>query len=290
MLQQMFRTAIHAEIENIVRQHLDAFAQGDFDTWGAQLAPDVFFTAADPEEVFSNHEAAIAEMHRDFDPAFDDGLKIEIQPQSFHIGSSADGSAAWIATPLEYTVSFGEESISFVLRHTDVLAKSDDQWSILATHYSLALAEAKVLQALSTGQLPAPRMPGDSAGPGAEELIEQFARQLVDLSKASISHSCYAFGPLPGEQAEGETAVRRLLATLTSRWGELYLRPDGIRAELLANAEVGWVGANIDARLKPSHPDIAIPLRALVIYQKEQGIWTIVHAHISIGIPDELAE
>jgi hypothetical protein len=28
----------------------------------------------------------------------------------------------------------------------------------------------------------------------------------------------------------------------------------------------------------------------LVVYQKKQENWGIVHAHLSVGIPDELAE
>jgi ketosteroid isomerase-like protein len=39
-----------------------------------------------------------------------------------------------------------------------------------------------------------------------------------------------------------------------------------------------------------SNPEITLPLRVLVVYQKEQDIWKIAHAHISVGIPDHLAE
>src|SRR5687768_963734 len=94
------------EVEDIVREHLAAFARGDFDRWGDSFAPYVFFTAADPEEVFWDREAAVAEMHKDFDPALDEGLQINVEPLSFHVGLSSDCKAAWSAAPLRYVVNF----------------------------------------------------------------------------------------------------------------------------------------------------------------------------------------
>jgi ketosteroid isomerase-like protein len=35
---------------------------------------------------------------------------------------------------------------------------------------------------------------------------------------------------------------------------------------------------------------VPLPLRWLAVYQKEEERWAVVHAHISVGIPDELAE
>jgi ketosteroid isomerase-like protein len=283
------QTAVHAEVERTVREHLAAFERGSFDAWGANLAPNVFFTAADPEEVFSERGCAIAEMHKDFAPAFDEGLKLDIQSQSFHIGASFDGRVAWSATPLQYTVSFGGERTSFLIRHTDLLTKSDEQWSILVTQYSIALPESKALQAQANGHLPAPRMVGDAVMPGAESLVEEFTHQLDNLSSAVISQHVHAFGPLPGEHADGEAAVRQLFASWTSRWSALRLRPDGIRAELVF-LHTGWVGANVEATVSYESQQIVLPMRLLVVYHKEQDIWAIVQAHLSVGVPDELAE
>jgi len=122
------------EVEDIVREHLSAFARGDFDAWGDSFAPNVFFTAADPEEVFWSRDAAVEEMHKDFDPAFDEGLQIEIEPQSLHTACTSDGRAAWTAAPLHYRIRFQDETSSFVLRQTSLLSKSTYGWSILATH------------------------------------------------------------------------------------------------------------------------------------------------------------
>lgn len=278
------------EVEDTVRKHLAAFARGDFDAWGAQFAPNVFFTAADPEEVFSEREAAVAEMHKDFDPAFQEGLQLDIEPESFRIGLSSDHNTAWSAVPLRYTVSFQGETTSFLIRHTALLSKSDNQWSILVTQYSLALPESKVLQALTTERLPAPRNAGDSIGPGAEVIVEEFTQQLADLSTAVISRDAYVFSLLPGEHSEGETAIRALFAKWTSLWGALRLRPDGVRSELLSDGEMGWVGANVDVTMSYIDQPIILPLRALAVYRKEQGIWAIVHAHFSVGVPDDIAE
>jgi ketosteroid isomerase-like protein len=277
------------EIEDIVREHLAAFARGDFDAWGERLASNVFFMAADPEEVFRDRQAAVAEMHKDFDFAFDEGLQMDLEPQSFHVGISPDGSLAWSAAPLSYKVSFQGETNSFMLRHTSVLAKVDHQWSILATQYSLTLPEARVLEALTGGYLPAPHAIGDARQIGAQGLFKEFIHHLAGLFTAPIHQDASAFGPFPGEYADGERQVRALFEMWAARWTVLYLRPDGIRAELTSK-ESGWVAANVEAPMSHDGRQARLPLRFLVVYQKEGDAWAIAHAHLSVGIPDELAE
>lgn len=276
------------EVEDMVHKHLTAFARGDFDAWGDSFAPNVFFTAADPEEVFLEREAAVAEMHDDFDPAFDEGLQIQVEPLSFHAGVSYDDNAAWSAAPLEYGINFQGETSSFVLRHTSVLTKTRHGWKIRAIQYSLALPEDKVLQALTAGNLPAPHPIGYAIGAGAQDLVGSFKSQLADFSMSAISQGAHAFDPFPGEDAEGETAVRALFSSWTSKWGGLRLRPDGVRAEFISET-MGWVAANVEATLSYAGQQVTLPFRALVVYQKADE-WAIVHAHLSVGIPDELAE
>jgi ketosteroid isomerase-like protein len=235
-------------------------------------------------------EAAIAEMQKDFDPAFDEGLQIEVEPLSFHAGIASDGDAAWSAAPLRYGINFQEETSSFVLRHTSVFARSDQRWSIRVTQYSLSLPEENILQAMMTGNLPAPHPIVDAIGAGAHVLVESFKQQLADLSGAAIGQNAYVFGPFPGEYAEGETAIRALFAKWTSTWGALRLwSGDGVRAEFIAEG-MGWVGANVEVVLSYGNQQVAVPLRVLMVYQKEQENWGIAHAHFSVGIPDELAE
>jgi ketosteroid isomerase-like protein len=275
------------EVEYLVREHLAAFGRGDFDAWGAAFAPDVFFTAADPEEVFFKREDAVAEMHRDFDEAFDDGLQIEVEPVSFHVGLSPDRMFAWSAAPLRYTVSFQGEINSFTLRHTSLLSNVGQHWSIRATHYSLTLPESRIQAALAGGYLPAPNTIDDARPAGAKNLIEQFMHQIDDLSTAMISQDAFVFGPFPEQDAEGEDAVRALFVECGSSWSGLRLRPDGVRAELVSGS-IGWVGANVEAVYADGR--VPMPLRWLAIYQRERERWSVVHAHISVGIPDELAE
>jgi ketosteroid isomerase-like protein len=176
-----------------------------------------------------------------------------------------------------------------VLRHTSVLTRARHGWTIRAAQYSLALPEEKVLQALTAGNLPAPHPIGYAIGAGAQALAGSFKSQLADFSMAPIRQDAHVFGPFPGEAAEGEMAVRALFAEWTSKWGVLRLRPDGVRAEFVS-ATMGWVGANVDALLSYADQRVALPLRVLVIYQKEQDSWAIAHLHLSVGIPDELAE
>ena len=287
--QNQLQTVTHTEVEQVVREHLAAFGRGDFDMWGESLAPNVFFTAADPEGVFWDRETAVAEMHKDFDPAFDEDLQIEVEPQSFHVGYTSDGKAAWSASPLSYAIRFQGETGSFVLRHSSLLSRSVHGWFILVSHYSLVLPEATLLQARIRGRLPDPSPVGAAVGQGAYGLVEEFKSQIGDLSRAAIHPNAQVFGPLPGEHAEGEMAVRALFATLTARWGGLRLRPDGIRANIVSK-QSGWVMANVEVAVPYAGEQVSLPLRALMVYHKKQDQWTIAHAHLSVGIPDELAE
>jgi len=151
------------------------------------------------------------------------------------------------------------------------------------------LPEHTLLPARITGRLPDPTPVGEVVGEGAQRLVEAFKQDIADLSRAAIHRDAQVFGPLPGEDAEGEVAVRAWLATLASRWGTLRLRPDGVRAGILSK-QAGWVGANLEVAVPYDGQQVTLPLRALVMYHKEQDHWTIAHAHISVGIPDELAE
>ncbi len=277
------------DIEGAVREHLAAFARGDFDAWKESFAPNVFFTAADPEDVFFERETVVAEMHRDFDFAFDEGLQVDMEPQSFHLGASPDLKLAWSAAPLRYTVRFQGEANSFVLRHTAVLSKIDRRWSITAAQYSLTLPEARILEVLTGGYLPAPKVIVNKTLPNTQSLVKEFTDNLADLSTAVTTRDAYAFGPFPEEYAKGETDVQALFARWTARWGALRLRPEGMRAEFVS-AESGWVGANVEVNMSYMGELVKLPLRALFVYQKEQDHWAIAHAHLSVGIPDELAE
>jgi ketosteroid isomerase-like protein len=58
----------------------------------------------------------------------------------------------------------------------------------------------------------------------------------------------------------------------------------------LISEESGWVGANVEAIISDMGKPVRCPVRALFVYRKEQDRWAIVHAHLSVGIPDELAE
>ena len=277
------------DIEGAVREHLAAFARGDFDAWGESFAPNVFFTAADPEEVFLERETVVAEMHRDFDFAFDEGLQVDLEPQSFRLGISPDQKLAWSAAPLRYTVRFQGEANSFVLRHTAVLLKIDRRWFITATQYSLTLPEARILEVLTGRYLPTPNVIVNKIPPNAQSLVNEFTDNLADLSIAAITRDAYAFGPFPEEYAEGETDVRALFAKWTARWCAPPLGPDEVMAEFVS-AESGWVGANVEVNMLYMGEQVTLPLRALFVYQKEQDHWAIDHAHLSVGIPDELAE
>ena len=62
----------------------------------------------------------------------------------------------------------------------------------------------------------------------------------------------------------------------------LEIKVDDLKA--YSEGPFGWVVDRVIATLLNG---IEVPVRHTYVFHKENGIWKIVHAHISVGVPDE---
>jgi hypothetical protein len=107
--------AAKAEVEKFVLGHLAAFEAGDLDRWGTSMMDDVFMIAADPAEAIASRAAILAERHKDFDPAFEAGLKLSIRRSD----SSSDAISSRRQRRRDGSGIDGGDGDSFFERHRE---------------------------------------------------------------------------------------------------------------------------------------------------------------------------
>lgn len=105
---------------------------------------------------------------------------------------------------------------------------------------------------------------------------------LFDLARRLYSHQdgVIVIGSEPGDRYEGYEAIIRFYETAGASGVEIKV--DDIKA--YREDSFGWVVDRVTARLPNG---IEVPVRHTYIFQKENEVWKIVHAHISVGVPDE---
>ncbi len=275
-----------AEAVKFVLDHLAAFEAGDLDRWGAGMTDDVFMIAADPAEAIAGRAAILAELHKDFDPAFEAGLKLSIKPTFSQIGVSHDLNAAWTAHVLAYTIMFGADTLKFALRNTNVLIKQNGRWRIVAANYSQPISRQEMIGAFTSGKFPSPAPIANAVSLTAENLVEQFRKDVKDLSQADLHAEVLVMGPEPQDPAIGIEAAKNFFARWAREAGQWRERGDGIRAGASADGQVGCVITNLEWRAKVDSMKTVVPQRAVLVYQNEKGAWKLTQTHISVGVPD----
>jgi ketosteroid isomerase-like protein len=105
--------------------------------------------------------------------------------------------------------------------------------------------------------------------------IFDFSRQLYSRQEGVL-----VIGSEPGDRYEGYEAIIDFYKTAGAL--NLEIRVDDLKA--FSEGAFGWVADRVTARL----PDgIDIPVRHTYVLHRENDEWKIVHAHISVGIPDD---
>jgi ketosteroid isomerase-like protein len=105
---------------------------------------------------------------------------------------------------------------------------------------------------------------------------------LFDYAKLLYSHQdgVLLIGSQPGDRYEGYEAIMHFYEAADVLG--LEIRVDGLNA--YEEGAFGWVADQVTARLPNG---IEIPVRHTYIFHKENDVWKIVHAHISVGVSDE---
>jgi hypothetical protein len=102
-----------------------------------------------------------------------------------------------------------------------------------------------------------------------------FARQLYSSQEGVV-----VIGSDPNDKYDDHQAIIRFYQA-TSAAG-LEIEVSEIKA--YCENEVGWVIDQVIAKLPNG---VEVPVRHTYVFHKEGYTWKIVHAHISVGIPDD---
>jgi ketosteroid isomerase-like protein len=141
---------VRASVDSVMRNHFSAFERGDLAAWSGIFAPDVFFTAANPAQVFASRDSAREGMQREFGPAMQAGLKLAIRPLSDQIWVAGDGRTAAAAYDLDYTVRYESQLFPYRLRSSYLLERDSSGWRVLAAQYSRPVSYDSLFLSLVT--------------------------------------------------------------------------------------------------------------------------------------------
>jgi ketosteroid isomerase-like protein len=87
-------------------------------------------------------------------------------------------------------------------------------------------------------------------------------------------------GSEPGDRYEGYESIIRFYEAAGA--AGLEIKVDDLKA--YCEDSFGWVVDSVTARLPIG---IEVTVRHTYVFHKENNAWKIVHAHISVGVPDE---
>ena len=277
-------TAIRSSVDSMMRGHFAAFERGDLAGWTGIMADDVFLTAADPAEVFDSRDAALAEMKRDFTPAFQAGLKLSVRPRASFVWVENNGRTATATFDLDYTVSIANQTHPYRLRASYLLAGDTTGWQVLASQYSRPVSYDSLFMALAQRRIPTPAAGTGAVLPSAGEIAEQFRRDIKDISKANFASNAVVI--TPGSIVQGAEAASRELGQWMGPAGNVIEPRNELRSQLTPSGTAGYVGTNLLIPVFAGPESLPAPMRALFVYRLGNNRWEIVQASLSVGLTD----
>jgi hypothetical protein len=275
-------TAVRAQVDSTLRRHFTAFESGDMATWGGIFGPEVFFTAADPAQVYSGRDTLLTSMESSLRPSLEAGISIALRPMSDVIWVEADGRTAAATYELDYTVSYEKQVFPYRLRAAYLLERDTAGWRALASQYSRPITYDSLFMSLLSHKIPGVAPVGGQVPSSVGEVVQQFRADIRDISKASITPTAAVV--TPGGLVHGPEQARAELAQWLGPVGNATEPGDGIRAGLNPAGTVGWVATNLYVPVFAGPESAIAPMRALFVYHLAQDRWEIVQASLSVGL------
>ena len=268
-------------LRQLVERHYVDFERGALDAWGSTMSADAVVITADPFEMTAGRDSIVELLSRDFDPAFDQGLLLNLRSTALAIGLDPQAGGAWVTDRIAYGFKFLGDSAEYTIRFSAVAEKRDTGWVFVTLHYSRpASLEEGGRQTPNGSHVPndAGSALAPAAGPLATRLDQAFANPAVWTELVSRRADVTAFGPDHADTATGHGATAALLERVASR-----VKIRNVRAALAAGDSLCWIAAV----LEPS-PVVNPPVwrRGTFAFLRERGDWRLVHAHVSIGVRD----
>jgi hypothetical protein len=274
--------AVQAQVDSTLRRHFTAFGSGDLATWSGVFGPEVFFTAADPGQVYSGRDTLLTSMESSLRPSLEAGITVALRPLNHFIWVEPDGRTATATYELDYTVTYENQVFPYRLRAAYVLDRDTAGWRALAAQYSRPVSYDTLFMSLVSHKIPGVAPVGGQVPSSAGEVVQQFRADIRDISKASIISTAVVV--TPEGLVQGPEKARAELAQWLGPVGNATEPGDGIRAGLNPTGTVGWVATNLYVPIFAGPESAIAPMRALFIYHLAQDRWEIVQASLSVGL------
>jgi ketosteroid isomerase-like protein len=275
------RAAVRDAVERVMARHYTAFQRGDLSAWSAPMAEQVLLIAADPAEALSGRAAVLAQMQKDFEPAFAAGLKLSLEPGAHTIWVDEDGMTAATIYDLAYTATIENRSYPLHLRSSSILVRDSSGWIIQAEHYSRPIQHDSLFLDLMSNKVPRPvPIQGDIA-PGAGPIVAQFRSDIADISQATPVAEVTVI--TPGGISHGVVDTRGTLIEWLGPPGSAREEGSGLRARL-TSPTVGWVATNLKVPVFAGPESAIATMRVLFVYHLEGTRWKLLQGHLSVGV------
>jgi ketosteroid isomerase-like protein len=180
-----------------------------------------------------------------------------------------------------------------LLAVTAVLSNVGDLWAVSAA----AVAEvptAKRVKAESArdaivppgGAAAAKVTPAAQIGPGADVIVEQFKKGLVDQQRwgddlGSLSDAIVA-GPTVGQVARGKQAIKQLWKARMKQNVREATSGD-LTAAITADGQLAWLSAAVTRVADGEDP---LPLRIFCVYEKDGVAWKLIVLHEALALDE----
>jgi hypothetical protein len=272
-------------VDSLMRSHFAAFQRGDIDSWSGILRVSVFFTAADPANVFTSRDSVSARMRQDLAKVSESGITLVIQPSSSRIWVSDDGRAAGATYELGYSATYQNQTFPYRLRSSYLLERDTTGWKVLAAQYSRPVRYDTLFMALVQHLVSGSAPVGGETAPSAQAVVQQFRADIRDVSQAEFAPEVTVV--TPGSVASGPDQARRELAEWLGPVGNATEQGTGMRGGLTRTGSVGWVATNLTVPVFAGPESATAPIRALFVYRLDAGRWKLAQASLSVGMKEQ---
>jgi hypothetical protein len=275
---------VRADVDSAMRSHFSAFERGDMAAWSRLLGPDIFFTAADPADVFASRDSVGQSMERKFVLAREAGVTLAMRPRSNVIWVDDDGGTAAATYDLDYTVTYKNQVFPYHLRAAYLLERDSSGWTALATQYSRPVTYDSLFMSLVSRQVSGAARVGGQVPSAAGEVVTQFRADIRDIRKANLAAD--AMVVTPGSMIQGAEPARQELAQWLGPVGNATEPGDGIRGGLNRSGTVGWVATNLYVPVFAGPESAIAPMRAFFVYHLAANKWELVQISLSVGLKE----
>jgi len=274
---------IRAQVDSVMRNHFAAFQRGDVDGWSRILADDVFFTAADPANVFDNRDSVIARMRQDLGQVAQSGITLAIRPVSSRIWLTADGLTSGATYELDYSATYQTQTFNYRLRSSYLLERDTTGWKVLAAQYSRPVAYDSLFMNLVRHLVPGAAPIGGQVSSAVGEVVQRFRADVRDIRMADIAPGAVVV--TPGSVASGSDAKQEL-ANWLGPVGNATEPGNGLRGGLNRAGTVGWAATNLYVPVFAGPESAIAPMRAFFVYRLSGNRWELAQGSLSVGLKE----